>query len=187
MTGQHDSMADSLKVNIAILPDVGLHLVFSEGPEWFERCFLPGAPPDFILNRVDVDCLVTRSGSTVLVRGGLNGKISAPCSRCLETVSLNVGADFLYTLLPAKAEIQEELELSAEDLETGYYTGDFIDLAPLLCEQLVLQVPMKVLCADDCKGLCPRCGENLNSMSCSCRREDVDPRLAVLRNIKVKK
>ena len=180
-------MADSLKINITILPDSGLHLVFSEGPQWFESCFPPDAMPDFSVHRVDVDCMITRSVDTVLVKGRLDANLIAPCSRCLESASLSVGADFLYTLIPAKTETREDLELSAEDLETGYYTGDFIDLAPMLCEQMILQVPMKVLCAETCKGLCPRCGENLNSGSCQCRSEEVDPRLAVLKQFIVKK
>lgn len=180
-------MADSLKINVTILPDSGLHLVFSEGPQWFENCFPPDAPPDISLRRVDVDCVITRSQDTVLVKGRFDAEISAPCSRCLETASLLVGADFLYTLIPARPETREDLELSAEDLETGYYTGDFIDLAPMLCEQIILQVPMRVLCAETCKGLCPRCGENLNTTSCRCRETETDPRLAVLKQFKVKK
>jgi len=85
-----------------------------------------------------------------------------------------------------KAQVEEDLELTAEELEMSYYHGDFIDLAPMICEQIVLQAPMRVLCTDDCKGLCPHCGINLNSGSCNCHSDVVDDRLAVLKNFRIK-
>ena len=180
-------MSDSLKINPAILPEEGLRLKFSEDADWFKKCFSADELPDFSLIRVDVDCLITRSGETVYVRGILEAQISQECSRCLEAAAMTVGGDFVYTLVPEKAEFEEEIELTAEELETGYYRGDFIDLAPLVCEQIVLQVPIKVLCCPDCKGLCPHCGTNLNRRSCSCRSDVIDDRLAVLKNFKVKR
>lgn len=179
-------MSDSLKINPAILPEEGLRLAISEDGVWFKNCFPDDERPDFSLIKVDADCLITRLGETVYVRGTLEAGIRQDCSRCLEPALLTVGGDFVYTLVPEKAEAAEEMELTAEDLETGYYRGDFIDLAPLLCEQIVLQVPFKVLCREDCKGLCPRCGTNLNTGFCSCRSDVVDDRLAVLKNFKVK-
>jgi uncharacterized protein len=179
-------MSDSLKINPGILPEEGLRLKFSEGPSWFEHCFAGSELPEFSLVTAEVDCLITRSGATVYIRGRLEAAIRQECSRCLEPATLSVGGDFAYTLVPDKEEFEEEIELSAAELETGYYRGDFIDLSPLICEQIVLQVPIKVLCSEDCKGLCPRCGTNLNRGSCHCRLEDVDERLAVLKNFRVK-
>ncbi len=180
-------MADSLKINPAILPEEGLTLSFSEDATWFEACFSGGRLPDFSLIRADVTCLITRLGETVYIRGTLSETIRQDCSRCLEPTTLSVDGDFFYTLMPEKAELEEERELTAEELETSFYSGDFIDLAPLLCEQIVLQAPMKALCSEDCKGLCPHCGANLNVTACSCQSDSVDPRLAVLKNFKVKK
>ena len=179
-------MSDSLKINPAILPEEGLKLKFSEDAVWFKKCFSDDELLEFSLIGVDVDCLITRSGDTIYVRGNLEAEISQECSRCLEPANITVGGDFVYTLVPEKAELEEEIELTPEELETGYYRGDFIDLAPLICEQIVLRVPIKVLCSHDCKGLCPRCGTNLNTGSCSCRSDVVDDRLAVLKNFKVK-
>ena len=76
-------------------------------------------------------------------------------------------------------------KLQAEELEISYYQGDFIDLTPIICEQIILQIPIKPLCSEECKGLCPHCGINMNVASCSCHLEFVDPRLAVLKNIKI--
>jgi uncharacterized protein len=179
-------MSDSLKINQTILPAEGLRLTFAEGAAWFKECFSEDELPGFSLVKAEVNCLITKSGDTVYIRGELAAQISQACDRCLETATVPISGDFSYTLIPEKAETAEELELSAEELEKVYYQGDFIDLAPIICEQIILQAPMKILCADDCKGLCPHCGANLNTASCNCRLDVVDDRLAVLKNFRVK-
>jgi uncharacterized protein len=180
-------MSDSLKINLAILPEDGLRLRFSEGNAWFQGCFAGDAPPEFSLVSADADCLITRSGDTIYVSGDLSAQMSRECSRCLEPATISAGGAFAYTLVPEKTETAQDLELSAEELETGCYRGDFIDLAPIICEQIVLVAPMKFLCAENCRGLCPHCGVNLNTGSCSCRSETVDDRLAALKKFTVKK
>jgi uncharacterized protein len=107
------------------------------------------------------------------------------CSRCLEAARLPISAPFKYILTPAQAEHPEEQELNAEDLDFIYYQDDLIDLDPLVAEQILLQIPMKVLCREDCKGLCPHCGISLNQHSCQCYAERIDSRLAVLKKLKV--
>jgi len=179
-------MSDSLKINLAILPEEGLHLVFSEDARWFTGCFSANDRPEFALVTADVNCLITRTGDTVYIRGELSAQITQDCSRCLEPATIPIGGDFVYTLVPERTEVAEDLELTADELEKGYYHGDFIDLAPMICEQIVLQAPMKVLCSEVCQGLCPRCGANLNNASCNCRSGAVDDRLAVLKNFRVK-
>jgi len=79
-----------------------------------------------------------------------------------------------------------EKEVEEEDLSTAFYDDQKIDLAQLMREQFYLALPMKPLCGDGCRGLCPVCGTNLNRGTCDCNREWEDPRLAVLKNIKVK-
>ncbi|KAF0159969.1 MAG: uncharacterized protein FD159_143 [Syntrophaceae bacterium] len=178
-------MSDSLKINLTILPEEGLRLAFSEGAAWFKECFSDGELPEFSMIKADLNCLITKSGETIYIRGELAAQISQECGRCLELATISIGGEFVYTLVPAKTEVEEDLELTAQELETSYYRGDFIDLAPMICEQIVLQAPMKILCADDCKGLCPRCGVNLNNGSCNCRSDVVDDRLAVLKKFRV--
>jgi uncharacterized protein len=80
---------------------------------------------------------------------------------------------------------KQEDELSTEDLEYGYYQDDVIDLDTLIFEQVMLQIPIKVLCTDACKGLCPYCGMNLNTANCGCHAEFIDERLAVLKKLRV--
>jgi len=77
-----------------------------------------------------------------------------------------------------------ELEVDDDDLSTAYYEGDAIDLDQLIREQLYLALPMKPLCTETCRGLCPLCGINLNRSACACERTWDDPRLAVLKALK---
>jgi len=179
-------MANSLKINVFLIPEEGQHFVFSEGNAWFRECFKDDEIPDFSLDRVTVDCLITKTSGTVFIKGSFSALINICCSRCLENTNLSIGSDFAYTLIPAKTEINEDQELKAEELEISYYHGDFIDLAPIICEQIILQIPIKVLCKEDCKGLCQHCGANLNVSSCNCRPDVVDSRMAVLKNLKIK-
>jgi uncharacterized protein len=179
-------MSNSLKINVVTIPEEGLNFVFSEDGKWFEECFQDIDQHDFNLRKVDVQCRITKASSTIFIQGNISVRLGFCCSRCLEDANLPVDGDFSYTLVPVKPENKEDVELQAEELEISYYQDDFIDLAPIICEQIILQIPIKPLCSEDCKGLCPHCGTNMNVASCNCHLEFVDPRLAVLKNIKIK-
>src|SRR5664280_715269 len=177
-------MSNSLKINVVLIPEEGQNFVFSKDGTWFKGCFSDS--PDFTLYHVDVNCLITRTSGTVFIKGTFSAFIDIDCSRCLECANLPIGGDFAYTLIPAKAETREDLELTPEELEISYYHGDFIDLEPIICEQILLQIPIKALCSEECKGLCPHCGTNLNTASCNCHLNIVNDRMAVLKNFRVK-
>jgi uncharacterized protein len=179
-------MANSLKINVILIPEEGQRFIFSEDRTWFKECFKDSESLDFTLDKVDVDCLVTKTSNTVFIKGSFSALIDICCSRCLGNTKLSIGSDFAYTLVPAKAETREDLELKPEELEISYYKGDFIDLAPIICEQIILQIPIKALCSEDCKGLCQQCGANLNTSSCNCHLNFVDSRMAVLKNFTIK-
>ncbi|MGA9111755.1 MAG: YceD family protein [Smithella sp.] len=179
-------MANSLKINVFLIPEEGQSFIFSEDNAWFKACLKDSESTDFTLDRVDVNCLVTNTSGTVFIKGSFSAQIDICCSRCLENTKLSIGADFAYTLIPAKAETREDLELTPEELEISYYKGDFIDLGPIICEQIILQIPIKALCSEECKGLCPQCGANLNASSCNCHLNFVDNRMAVLKNFTIK-
>jgi len=179
-------MSDSLKINVILIPEEGQNFVFSEDGAWFKECFKDVDIPDFTLLHVDVNCLITKTSGTVFIKGTFSSFINIYCSRCLECTSMPIGGDFAYTLIPAKAETRGDLELTQEELEISYYQGDFIDLTPIICEQIILQIPIKALCSEECKGLCPHCGTNLNTSSCNCHLNFVNDRMAVLKNFIVK-
>lgn len=117
--------------------------------------------------------------------GHVRTTLELPCSRCLESFHLPVDSTFDLRYLPASAMSDEdEREIAADDLETSYYRDDQIDLNEVLREQFYLALPMKPLCRDDCRGLCARCGTNLNVSECGCSTEWTDPRLDALRTLK---
>ena len=116
--------------------------------------------------------------------GTARTELELPCSRCLEPFRLPVDAAFDLRFLPARDMADEtEREVQDEDLDTSYYRDDKIDLNELLREQFYLALPMKPLCREDCKGLCPQCGTNWNTGTCTGTAEWEDPRLAALKGL----
>jgi uncharacterized protein len=106
------------------------------------------------------------------------------CGRCLEPFTLAVDLPFDVLYLPHTENTGEgETEVEDDDLETAFYRDETIDLGQLMKEQFYLAVPMKPLCREACRGLCPHCGTNLNQSSCDCQPEWVDPRLEALRSL----
>ena len=118
--------------------------------------------------------------------GSLRTELELPCSRCLEPFRLPVDQPFDLRYHPqAEASMEPETEVAEEDLETSFYRNEQIDLNELLREQFYLALPMKPLCREDCKGLCPQCGTNLNAGTCDCEPVWEDPRLAALKQFKI--
>lgn len=108
--------------------------------------------------------------------------LEVACGRCLEPYRIPIDSTFDLSYLPqADNAGQGEHEIRDEDLSTAYYRGEAIDLGDLLREQFYLALPMKPLCSEDCQGLCPQCGTNLNRGTCDCKPTWEDPRLAVLK------
>jgi uncharacterized protein len=116
------------------------------------------------------------------VRGHLAGELEMTCSRCLEPFTLRVAPEFDLGYVSRTENVGEgEREVEEDDLTTAFYSDDQIDLEQLIGEQLHLAMPMKPLCTEDCRGLCPQCGTNLNMGTCSCSEQWTDPRLAALK------
>ena len=165
-----------------------------------------------ITSPVHLTADLTKSGAKFLLKGRLTATLELACSRCLESFEVPVDATLDLTFVPApvakveppKPTIElatpvrqkkaprhghEDVELdgtevAADDLGLTEYAGDAIDFGQMMREQFYLALPMKPLCAPDCKGLCPICGKNRNRETCSCESTWVDPRFEVLRNFK---
>jgi len=127
--------------------------------------------------------------------GHFRAPLELACSRCLEPFGFSVDAPFDLRYLPQHMNAgaaggegdddeSEAEEVGGDDLTTAFYRDDQIDLAQMIREQLYLALPMKPLHREDCKGLCPNCGTNLNEASCACRAAWEDPRLAPLKALK---
>jgi len=133
---------------------------------------------------------VTPTAGMFQVEGHVEAKTVLACSRCLAPVQWPLSTSFRLTFtrsLPgAGGEAPpESRELEAEELGMVLFEGDEIDFRDVIQEQVIMALPMQPLCRSDCRGLCPRCGANLNAETCRCPGEDIDPRLAVLRNLKL--
>jgi uncharacterized protein len=129
--------------------------------------------------------LVSRTLGEIRVRGRLSVKLEAECDRCLETVAFPIETDFdlFYepmTLLSA----EEEVKIDEGESEIAFYEGDGLDLEDILRERVLLALPMQKICRQDCKGICPICGQNRNQVACGCQAKMVDDRWAALKNLK---
>lgn len=119
------------------------------------------------------------------LRGKLAAGLELLCARCLEPVAQDVTREFelLYRPLGVDAG-RDEISVTDAEAEIGYYQGEGLLLEDVLREQVLLAVPLKVTCREDCKGLCPHCGKNLNEEQCSCTAPLEDPRWSALRGIR---
>jgi len=157
-----------LKISTANIPEKGLALQFSKSEDWLRKMLSEEDKAGFSADRIDGQCSVTKIGKMVSVKGNITAGINLECSRCLESFTLPIKTVYEYTFLPAEdMPGNEETELTGEDLGLSYYRNDTIDLDPIILEQIVIQIPIKPLCKESCKGLCPVCGINLNVASCN--------------------
>jgi uncharacterized protein len=128
-------------------------------------------------------------GTNVHVRGRLTASLGVECHRCLGPVVLSADQELDLFYLPrpeADDEASEdEVGLEDRDMVVSFYRGDRLDLGEIVREQLLLTLPVKRLCREDCRGLCPHCGKNWNLESCTCAapEEAGDPRLAGLKKL----
>ena len=123
----------------------------------------------------------------IRVRGSYTGRFETPCSRCVEPVEHSQQSEFdlLYRPIGVDANGAEHA-ISTSETEIGYYTGEGLVLEDVLREQVLLSLPEKTLCRADCKGLCPGCGQNLNTESCSCEEAAADTRWSALSELRSK-
>jgi uncharacterized protein len=131
---------------------------------------------------------LSRSGRIILLKSRVEARVKCICARCLDPFALTLTSEIRTSLRPKpdpRLATPEEVELSREDLETDFYEGEEVDLSPLIQDQVLLNLPPKVICREDCRGLCQRCGKNLNRETCQCSGAEVDPRLASLKNFRV--
>ena len=157
--------------------------------ERFEQVYSPeqfGTDPDFrVAAPVSLAFDIFRDKQQFRLAGRVKTTLELPCGRCLEPFTIPVDAPFDLRYQPHTHNTGEgEQEIEEDDLTTAFYENDEIDLGLLMREQFYLALPMKPLCAEDCRGLCPVCGTNLNGETCSCKHDWEDPRLAALKTIR---
>jgi uncharacterized protein len=141
-----------------------------------------------VTSPVRVELTAAHEFDHVRVSGRVETEIRLVCSRCCAEYDDNLGSTFelFYTKAQGPVPAQdEEIELSETDLVSVPYKGDEINLIPEVDEQIVMELPLRPLCSDDCRGLCTACGGDLNVTECGCRREVSSLSFGVLKNLKI--
>lgn len=128
----------------------------------------------------------SRKGNEVRLRGKLTARAEVDCDRCLKALDVPVETDFDVTYIPASDYVSnEKAELQEDDLLLSVYEGDAINLDDIVREQILLALPVRALCGEECKGLCPVCGINRNADTCACEDKETDPRWAALKDLRL--
>lgn len=143
----------------------------------------PGVGSDDVVSAgaAQFEGIIERSSRGYHLEGSLAGSARLRCGRCLTEFPFEFAERVDVRLLPASgAPREDETRLNRDELETRFYTEPMLDLVEVAAEQFALAVPMKPLCMADCRGICPRCGANLNQGPCACPRNEPDARFAPL-------
>lgn len=153
----------------------------------FEEKF---APFEYKGEKVDFSEEVFVEGGAVklkegfMVWGEATTTLKLHCSRCLESFGLPLKVEFEVEYRRGEEHIDsKERSLNEDDFRISYFTGENIDIEEDIKQFIILSIPMKPLCKEDCKGLCPNCGKNLNEGDCGCQREVEDPRWSALKEL----
>ena len=126
-----------------------------------------------------------RSCDNVQANGQVTMGLKPVCDRCAETFERDVCVPLHLILAPSCAKRSDkDPENDLDDIDFAFYKDEEIDFADLTRELLVLSIPIRELCSEECKGLCPRCGINLNRETCACKSKLDDPQFAVLKKLK---
>lgn len=142
-----------------------------------ERVRLCGAP--------EVSGTLLLKGKRALVQGRLSANTEVDCDRCLSLVAIPIEAQFsVQYVTRLEYESSQAVALEEEDMAFSVFDDQAIDIDQLVREQVLLTVPVRALCREDCKGLCPSCGADQNMNKCSCESTEIDPRWAVLKNLR---
>ncbi len=179
-----------MQIRIADCPPEGLHMEDRLDPgslkdlaalQESERCLFKGP--------LSVALTVTPTAEMFAVEGRIRGEVTLACSRCLAPAECPIKISFKLTFsrgIPGDEPDapSETRQLQSEEMGVVLFEGDEIDFRNVIQEQVIMAIPMRPLCREDCQGLCPRCGADLNHETCDCQKKEVDPRLAVLKKFK---
>lgn len=162
-------------IRVSEIPEEGLQV---DGAAAIER---PFADASWTLD--DLSLRVEKDGDAVFVSGRLAARVPQVCGRCLEPFQVTVAPEIEARFVPDTAGPGEEHELGARDLDTDVYRSGQLDLRELVETETTLGLPMKPLCREDCRGLCPICGGNRNVTACACESAASDPRWSALKGL----
>jgi uncharacterized protein len=177
-----------VKISVDQISDKPFALQAEEPVELFP--VLVGMQDDGVctfIGPVRCDLSVVREYDHLRVSGNVKVGVSLTCSRCLVVVESSIDSSFTIIFrrgTPQETAWEEETEISEQDLISAFFSGDEIDLGHEIEEQIAMEVPLRPLCGDNCKGLCPECGTDLNHSSCSCSGKQFNFKFSALKDFK---
>ena len=180
-------MGNLFSIRIDNIPHEGLHLETVWDQALVDEVLSEKGQMRISDSSLSLDLTFSRLGMKVILEGSLNVPIELTCVRCLSGFSWPLAAQFRYIFWPKSQEsLPEDLELRLEVLVITYFQVEHIDLRPVVKEQTYLIMPNHPHCSETCRGLCPKCGVNLNTESCSCSRnnDSKDTPFGVLKRLK---
>ncbi|UCD81113.1 MAG: DUF177 domain-containing protein [Desulfobacterales bacterium] len=135
---------------------------------------------------------VIRIADRVEVEGDVRTAVRLPCGRCLKSFETSLKSHFALTYTTRREEVegmteQDEVELHPEQINRIYFQGETINLRDAIQEQVIMAFPLRALCSETCRGLCPQCGADLNAVDCGCSRRLSGSKFAALKNFRPRK
>jgi uncharacterized protein len=183
-----------MKLKVFDIPEDGIEFRASADDKrdvWFRSLVEDAFREDFPKGaKAELDLYILRTSDNVQISGTARIALKPSCARCMEAFDKKLQVPLHVNLAPHKDmnfEEDEEAEggIDKEDVAFSFYKGEEIDLDAILREILLLEIPLRYLCEESCKGLCAQCGHNLNLGGCKCAKKAADPRLAYQRFLQV--
>jgi uncharacterized protein len=176
-----------MKLSLDDIPQSPKAVRFSEKVEDLNEIYRDGQIREFQFPAfMEVELVYYRSGQDIFFRGSFGGVFGADCSRCLKRYSFPFEKNFEWVLVPDSFQSDKKAgAISHEELGLSYYSAEEINLTPLIREQVLLGLPTRPLCEENCRGLCGGCGANLNDEACVCTASAGDPRMVILQTLKI--
>ncbi len=175
-----------MRVRIDEIPESGRTLRF----HWDEDRLRQFAPPDDpfnlrLLRPVNVVLNLSRRPDHVRITGKIEGSLEVNCHRCLKPFPLPLDEPVdLYLVEQQRMPKDADKEIEPDELVYEFFDGEVIDVDQLVAEQIFLALPVKVLCSEECKGICTGCGANLNEEACRCKTDSIRSPFSKLKSIK---
>lgn len=176
-----------MKLSFDDIPQSPKAVRFSERVEDLNEIYREGQIREFEFPAsMEVELVYYRSGQDIFFRGSFGGVVEADCSRCLIRYSFSLEKNFELVLVPDSFESEKKPgAMSHEELGLSYYSTEEINLTPLIREQVLLALPTRPLCEENCRGLCGGCGANLNDEACVCTTSAEESRMAIFQTLKI--
>ncbi|MGV8073412.1 MAG: DUF177 domain-containing protein [Syntrophobacteraceae bacterium] len=175
-----------MRIRADEIPDSGRFLHF----HWDEdrlNAFLPPEDPFALklVRPVNVDLQIYRRTDHIRIQGTIEGVLQLACHRCLKSFQWPLSEAVDVFLVEGERPLEEEeAEPEADEPDYDFFDGEIIEIDYLVAEQIFLALPYKVLCSENCKGLCQRCGANLNDEPCTCEKDGKDSIFAKLQALR---